>query len=264
MSARPFLKWVGGKRQLLDQMRPHLPVRFGRLHEPFVGGGALFFALQPRRASLSDNNARLVATYRGVRDEPGRVIELLKEYPHDKDFFLEARDWAIDDRPDAEIAAWFIYLNKTGYNGLYRVNKRNRFNVPFGNYRRPKICDEGGLRAASKALQGVRLEQGDFAATARRARKGDLVYFDPPYVPLSMTSDFTKYTSTGFDADDQRRLRDVALVLKARGVHVLLSNSSAAWVRELYCDFELIEVRARRAVNCQPSGRGEVKELLIR
>jgi DNA adenine methylase len=261
---RPFLKWVGGKRHLLPQMLPHLPKSFGRYHEPFAGGSALFFHLQPKRASIADTNQRLVRTYEGLRDDSDRVIELLSSYPHDKDFFLEMRACDIDSKSDAEVAAWFIYLNKTGYNGLYRVNSKNRFNVPFGDYKRPKICDEPKLRACAKRLKSVTISWCDFEKSARRSRRGDLVYFDPPYVPLSATSSFTSYTQHGFGHEQQTRLRDLATALKARGVHVLLSNSSAEAVRELYSDFELTPIKARRAINSRAEGRGEVTEFLIK
>jgi len=262
---KPFLKWAGGKRSLIEQFAPHLPQSFGRYHEPFAGSGALFFHLRPKRASLSDNNERLIRTFRGLRDDVGGVIELLESYPHDRDFFLELRGADIDAQSDVAVAAWFIYLNKTGYNGLYRVNSRNRFNVPFGSYKRPKICDEPTLRACAKQLRGARIEHTDFETAARRARKGDLVYFDPPYVPLSGTSNFTSYTRAGFGPDEQRRLRDLAVHLKERGVTVILSNSSADLVRDLYAGaFELIDIRARRAINSRADGRGEITELLIK
>lgn len=263
--ARPFIKWVGGKRQLLDRIVRYLPARFGTYHEPFVGGGALFFHLEPRHAILADSNERLIRTYRGIRDEPDRVIELLRRYPHEKSFFLEMRTIDIDaSESDAEVAAWFIYLNKTAYNGLYRVNRSNVFNVPFGDQKNPNICDADNIRACSQALKGAELEVGDFESVLKRAERGDFVYFDPPYVPLSVTSDFTSYTRDGFDMADQVRLRDVALALKKKQVHVLVSNSSAPAVRELYAEFEQIEVNARRAINCKADGRGEVAELLIR
>src|SRR5262249_37855139 len=157
-------------------------------------------------------------------------------YPHRRAFFYSMRDVDIDALSNAEVAAWFIYLNKTGYNGLYRVNRRNRFNVPFGRYKNPTICDEPTLRGCACALAGAELVTGDFEAVVARARRGDFVYFDPPYVPLSVTSSFTSYTSRGFGAEEQTRLRDVARDLKRRGVSVLLSNSSAPFVRDLYAD----------------------------
>ncbi len=261
----PFIKWVGGKRGLVEQLLPHLPKQFGRFHEPFAGGAALFFTLRPKRASLSDENERLVRSYVGLRDDTDEVIRLLKTYPHDRAFFEAQRARDIDAESDAEVAAWFIYLNKTGFNGLYRVNSKNRFNVPFGRYAKPNICDVPTLRACAAALSGVRIERCDFERAARRAKTGDLVYFDPPYVPLSATSSFTSYTSGRFDLDAPARLRDTALALAERGVHVLLSNSSSDVVRDLYASrFDLVSVNARRAINSKGDGRRAIPELLIR
>lgn len=263
MSPRPFIKWVGGKRQILPALTARVPEHFGTYHEPFVGGGALFFAMRPERAVLSDVNLRLVRTWKGVRDHVDQVVRLLKTYPHDKSFFLSMREQNIDAGTDAEVAAWFIYLNKTGYNGLYRVNKKNGFNVPFGAFKNPAICDESNLRACSAALRGAQIECADFALAAERAVEGDFVYFDPPYVPLSATSRFTSYTADGFGPEDQERLRNVALKLKEEGVHVLLSNSGAGFVRSLYDGFKIEEVMAARQVNCRAKGRGKIVELLI-
>lgn len=262
---RPFVKWAGGKRQLLPELLRYVPARFGRYYEPFVGGGALFFALRPPLAALTDVNARLIRTYRGVRDDVSAVIALLESYPHDEKFFYELRDVNVDSGTDAEVAAWFIYLNKVGFNGLYRVNRQNRFNVPFGRHKNPTICDEPTLRSCSAALATARLEVSDFEAAVADAGPGDLVYFDPPYVPLSITSSFTRYTSDGFGPEAQVRLRDLALSLKQRGVHVLLSNSSAEFVRDLYRpSFETTEVSATRLVNSKVSRRGAITELVIR
>jgi DNA adenine methylase len=265
---RPFVKWVGGKRQIVAELLKHVPqLGSHTYHEPFVGGGALFFAVRPKRAVLSDNNLRLIRTYCGVRDHVDAVIRLLRGYErkHDQDEFYRVRALPIDGQTDADVAAWLIYLNKTAYNGLYRVNSRNAFNVPFGRYVNPTICDEINLRACAAALQGVDLQHQDFSAVLKRAKRGDFVYFDPPYVPLSATSYFTGYTAEGFGPKDQEKLRDVALQLKRKGVHVLLSNSGAGFVRELYApQFDLQEVAALRNVNCRADGRGPVQELLIR
>jgi DNA adenine methylase len=269
---RPFVKWAGGKRQLLPELLRYVPAHFERYIEPFVGGGALFFELSTRlgrsqhapRALLADVNHRLIRTYQGVRDSVEDVIALLGEYKHEEQFYYRLREKPIDGLRDAEVAAWFIYLNKIGFNGLYRVNRQDRFNVPFGRHKNPNICDEQTLRACSRALAGVELQIAGFEDSAGRAEAGDLVYFDPPYVPLSETSSFTKYTSKGFDAAAQVRLRDVALGLKQRGVHVLLSNSSASVVHELYRkDFKIVEVSATRLVNSKVSGRGAITELVI-
>jgi len=264
LSARPFLKWVGGKRQLLAEITARLPVKFGAYHEPFVGGGALFFHLRPMTASLSDRNERLIRGYRGIRNHVQDVIQILKRYKNEKPFYLDLRKKAIDAGTDAEVAAWLIFLNKAGFNGLYRVNSRNEFNVPFGDNPRAQICDENNLRACSEALQSAKIYCEDFAAILQRAQRGNLVYFDPPYVPVSGTSYFTSYTSAGFGPEDQVRLRDVALALKQRGVHVILSNSSAGLVQDLYADpFTCIPVQASRRINSDPSGRGLITEFLI-
>ncbi len=261
----PVLKWAGGKRQLLPALRRLAPARFGRYFEPFVGGGALFFALAPKSAVLGDANLRLIRTYRGVRDSVDDVIALLRTYPHDADFFYALRDVDIDARSDAEVSAWFIYLNRCGYNGLYRVNRSNRFNVPFGRYKDPRICDAPALLAASRALKGTELVPGDFEAAVADAKRGDFVYFDPPYAPLSPTSSFTSYTSRGFGYEEQARLRDVARRLKRAGVTVILSNSSAPQIRDLYAKgFRITEVPATRRVNSKVAGRGAVAELVIR
>lgn len=265
--AKPFLKWVGGKRQLMGELDRLRPAKFGTFHEPFVGGGALFFHLGHAKAYLGDQNERLVRAYRGVRDDVDGVIARLKKYDwnHDKEQFLRVRTADVDAGDDADVAAWMIYLNKTGYNGLYRVNSRNIFNVPFGRYDDPTICDEPNLRACARALAGAQIAREDFAAVAGRAKKGDFVYFDPPYVPLSGTSNFASYTAGGFGLPEQERLRDVALELKRRGVHVLLSNSSAPEVLALYSEgFRIERVAAIRQVNSKATGRGAVAELLIR
>jgi DNA adenine methylase len=261
---RPFIKWVGGKRQLLPHLLRETPASFSRYFEPFVGGGALFFAVRPLKALLADVNERLIRTYKGVRDSVDEVIRLLRGYPHSSKFFYSLREKDIDSASDAEVAAWFIYLNKTGFNGLYRVNRANGFNVPFGRYAHPNYCDEQTLRACSRALACTELTVADFEVAVAAARRGDFVYFDPPYVPLSATSSFTSYTSGGFDAARQIRLRDTARNLKRRGVHVLLSNSSAPLVRDLYSDgFTLTTVSATRVLNSKTTSRGAITELII-
>lgn len=262
---RPFLKWVGGKRRLIPALQPHLPTRFGTYHEPFLGGGALFFHLRPPRAVLSDTNSRLVRAWRGVRDNPEAIIARLGAWPYDRAFFHALRTSPVDDDDDAGVAAWMIYLNRCGFNGLYRVNRDNVFNVSFGAYESPTICDADNLRAVSAALQGVELQIEDFGAVLDRAKEGDFVYFDPPYVPLSATSRFTGYTADGFGLDEQVRLRDLARALHVRGVHVLLSNSGAQLVQDLYAEgFAQTPIAALRAINCKAKGRGPVTELLLR
>ena len=261
----PFVKWVGGKREILPALLPHVPKSFGTYFEPFVGGAAMFFRLTPRRAVLGDSNDRLIRAYRGVKTDVDRVIALLSSYPHTKKFYLELRTKEIDAGTDADVAAWLIYLNKTGYNGLYRVNSKNIFNVPYGDYRKPNICDEPTLRACSRALTGTTVRHADFETVTAGAVEGDLVYFDPPYVPRSISSYFTSYTASGFGPAEQERLRDVALRLKRRGVHVLLSNSATELIERLYSrHFELVPVLAKRRVNRDGRGRGAIKEYLIK
>lgn len=263
----PFLKWAGGKRQLLPELKARLPASFGTYYEPFIGGGALFLELAPPQAVIADRNPRLVRTWRGVRDGVEQVIELLRSYPVEEEFFYAFRERDIDAAPtDAEVAAWMIYLNKTAFNGLYRVNKRRgTFNVPWGRYKNPNTCDAANLRAVSARLQGVEIRHQGFEQLREQPQAGDLVYFDPPYEPLSVSSSFTAYTEHGFGPKDQERLRDLARELKARGVHVLLSNSSAPLILDLYRDgFQVDLVMASRAINSVGAGRGKVAEVIIR
>ncbi len=262
--ARPFLKWVGGKRQLLKALLRRVPSSYGTYHEPFLGGGALFFALCPLAAVLSDTNSRLIRTFKGVQQNVDAVISRLTQMPALREFFNAQRRLRIDEASDADLAAWFIYLNRTGYNGLYRVNRRGEFNVPFGRYENPRICDSENLVACSKALSGASLVNSDFEAVLDRAEPGDVVYLDPPYIPVSVHSSFTRYTPNQFRLADHLRLRDTALELKRRRIHVLLSNSAAPEVFALYeKHFRIEMLHAARSVNCDPAGRGKILEALI-
>lgn len=260
----PFLKWVGGKRKLVNDLKKHFPTSFRTYHEPFVGGGAVFFALGHRPSTLTDINPDLVWTYQVVRDH---VEDLITELTSGKYIYDEARYYQIRAEVPVtavEQAARFIYLNRTGFNGLYRVNAKGKFNVPFGRYTNPTICDEAGLRTCSAALQGVGIYCGDFMTALKDVQPGDLVYCDPPYVPLSTTSSFTSYSSGGFNLNDQARLMGAAKVLKALGATVVLSNSAAPFVRDLYQrDFRIHEVLAARAVNSKGAGRGKITELIL-
>jgi DNA adenine methylase len=263
------LKWAGGKGQLLDQLVPRARAAMGAAyHEPFLGGGALFFELArigalPPRVTLSDANPLLVELYVTVRDQPDQLIEHLREHQarHGEAHYYAVRQQV----PGVAVAraARVVYLNKTCFNGLYRVNSKGVFNVPMGSYVDPNICDEPNLRAASAALQGAEITLSDFAAVADRSRPGDFVYFDPPYDPVSPTSRFTSYARAGFGPDEQRRLRDLAWALHCRGVRILLSNSMTPLVRELYAGFSLDTVLAARSVNSRPDRRGKVEEALI-
>ncbi len=267
----PFLKWVGGKRQLLPELLRRIErlETFGAYHEPFVGGGALFFELWSRgRLSgpvrLSDNNPNLIVAYEGVKHEVEPVIELLREHArrHDKEHYYATRAAQPDSL--AAQAARIIYLNRTCFNGLFRENSRGEFNVPMGRYVNPRICDEANLRAVAKALREVRIEIAPFDSVLDAAAPGDLVYFDPPYHPVSATANFTAYQKGGFGEEDQRMLAGVFRTLDASGVYVLLSNSWTEFVRGLYADFALEKVSASRCVNSRADRRGAVWEVLVR
>lgn len=274
---RPFLKWVGGKRQLLPELMARVEKAgdFGRYHEPFVGGGALFFELHrlgklKKHAWLSDYNPRLVETYIGVRDHAEEVIALLESHKarHSEEHFYKVR--ALGKGPESagktlpERAARIIYLNKTCYNGLYRENSKGGFNSPFGRYKNPRICDEANLRAVSKALKKAKIEHRHFEDVVRLAKPGDLVYFDPPYHPVSKTASFTSYDQAGFGEDSQRLLALVYERLHEKGVKVVLSNSMTDLVRDLYGAYTIDEVSATRSVNSRADRRGKVSEALVR
>jgi DNA adenine methylase len=261
--ARPFLKWAGGKAQLLEQLRPLLPGRFENYFEPFVGGGAVFFGVRPRVATLSDVNRELVETYEVVRDQPDALIAALKRHRYEKDYFYHVRDQNPAQLSVVDRAARMIFLNKTAFNGLYRVNSRGQFNVPFGRHRQPQFCDEDNLKACSLALEQVRLENADFEEVLSDAGRGDFVYFDPPYVPVSDTAYFTAYIPGGFSWADQQRLAEVVGRLAARGVKVMLSNSDVAPLRELYQDFRIETVTATRRINSRVEGRGSLTEIVV-
>ena len=267
---KPFIRWVGGKSKLLPELLKLVPETFGTHHEPFLGSGALFFALQPPRAILSDANNRLTCTFGAIQRDLDLVLSSLRVYAemyakHGAPFYLHARGADLDAMESHELAALFIFLNKTGFNGLWRVNASGKYNVPAGEFKRPPtVCDEPCLRACSKALAGATIVNSDFRAVEERAVAGDLAYFDPPYIPVSKTSDFTNYTADGFKHSDQIALRDLALRLKRRGVHVLLSNSDTPVTRELYTGFELHATSRGGGMNSDTAKRGRVGELLIR
>ncbi|MGW8318192.1 MAG: DNA adenine methylase [Candidatus Promineifilaceae bacterium] len=267
IEAAPFLKWAGGKSQLLDQYTPYLPPRerIGRYYEPFIGSAAVFFHLQPVRACLADVNDKLIEIYQVVQQEVESLIQALKGYENERDYYYRVRAMKPAELDPVQRAARLIYLNKTCYNGLYRENKKGEFNVPFGRYKKPTICDAPRLRAASRALQGVTLRVADFEQAVDGAGPGDFVYFDPPYVPLNATSNFTSYNRYGFGAHDQHRLAETFHRLAQAGCCVMLSNSSAPLVYELYGShgYRVIEVQARRSINSKAERRGPLTELLI-
>jgi len=269
MQPAPFLKWAGGKRQLLAHIEALLPERIDTYFEPFLGGAAVFFRLAAaqrfRRAVLADANSELVNCYRAIRDDVGAVVDALRRYRNDSAQYYRVRGRDPAKLTPAARAARLIYLNRCGYNGLYRVNSKGQFNVPFGRYRRPLICDEPRLRAAAAALKNVEIVCDDFATTLKRVRPGDFAYLDPPYVPLSATASFTAYAARDFGRDDQERLAAVLRALASREIPALLSNSDCRTTRELYRGFDSIQrVPARRAINSVGHARGPVDEILVR
>jgi DNA adenine methylase len=265
--ASPFLKWAGGKSQLVAPILARIPIRIETYHEPFIGGGAVFFALAAqrrfRRAVLSDRNQDLIDVYTTVRDHVDALITVLSQHRYEAEYFyaLRARDPSEMDL--VERAARILYLNRTCFNGLYRVNRRGQFNVPFGRYTNPRICDAEGLRLASAALADVSLIVQDFERAVEDARPGDAVYFDPPYAPVSATSSFTAYDPFPFREGEHERLAKVHRALGERGVFSLLSNSDTPFTRALYDGLEVETVEAVRAINSKISKRGKITELLV-
>jgi len=266
----PFLKWAGGKSQLLPQYDKFFPQTFNNYLEPFLGGGAVFFHLYStgkitpdKKVILIDSNEELMNTYKVVQNQVELLITHLKsgKYVNEESTYYKIREWAPTN--PVERAARTIYLNKTCYNGLYRVNKKGKFNVPFGRYKNPLICDEKNLKAVNRALKGVKLIIGDFSNCLKYAGPGDFIYFDPPYQPISSTSNFTSYTKDSFNLEDQKRLADVFRELDKRKCKVMLSNSDTPFIRELYKQFRIEVVKAKRYINSNPAGRGEVRELVI-
>ncbi len=272
---KPFVKWVGGKRQLLEQfkrMNLYPPEKFdpktGRYFEPFVGGGAVFFDLLPKRAFLSDLNNELVVTYNVIKNDTELLIKSLKKHRNTKEYFLKIRGEDVNKLSDIETASRFIYLNRTCFNGLYRVNSRGGFNVPFAGNKNPLICDEINLRKISKALKYVEIKKQDYKEVLKKAKSGDFVYFDPPYYPINKTSSFTSYTKETFLDKEQIELRDVFVELTKRGCFVMLSNSDTPFVNRIYSEIKgklirINKVYAGRMINSNASKRGKITEVLV-
>lgn len=264
--AIPFVKWVGGKRSVIECLKVRLPAHFGKYYEPFVGGGALFFEIRRKilSARLSDTNLDLMLTYKAIQKEPTKVLAQLRAHAkdHSDDYYYSIRSSHNLERP-VDIAARFLYLNRTCYNGLYRVNKKGEFNVPVGDYVKPGIVQEENIMACSRTLQGdVVLEFKNYSAI--EPAKGDFVYFDPPYHPTDETS-FTAYSVTDFTEKDQANLAKFAKALHEAGVKLMLSNSNTKFIRDLYRSsiFKVEIINAPRMVNCKPGGRRPVEEVLI-
>lgn len=276
MPIKPIMKWVGGKRELLPELRKHIPLSFDKekntYYEPFVGGGALLFDILPYHGVINDSNEELINLYKVVKNDVDSLIKEVSSYPYDKDFYYSIRELDRgEDFPDSlsdiKRAARTIYLNKTCFNGLYRVNKKGQFNTPFGKYSNPTICKENDLKDVSSYFNDndISIMSGDFAQCVKDAQEGDFVYLDPPYVPLNKTSSFTSYTKEGFKDCDQRRIKDIIDSLDDRGVYVLMSNSSSDDVFDLYSpDYNVETVKVARKVNSKAHKRNKIDEFLIK
>ena len=270
----PVLKWVGGKRQLISDIEPLIPKSISTYVEPFVGGGAVLFHLQPKKAIINDYNQELMNVYQVIKDKPNELIEVLQEHKglNSEDYFYEIRSLDrsenYENMTDVEKAGRVIYLNKTCFNGLFRVNRAGFFNTPYGKYKNPSIVNEVTIKAVSNYFNSAKIKflTGDYKEALRRLRRGAFVYFDPPYVPISSSSSFTGYTEHGFDYEKQVELRDECLKLHNRGVKFLQSNFFSSEILELYSDqkvFNIEIVKAKRSINSQVDKRGEISEVLI-
>ncbi|WP_099832908.1 DNA adenine methylase [Streptococcus suis] len=268
---QPFTKWTGGKRQLLPVIKSLMPDNYNSYFEPFIGGGAVFFELIPKKAIINDFNSELINCYRQIKDNPQKLIELLTKHQENnsKEYYLELRavdrDNRINKMTDVERAARIMYMLRVNFNGLYRVNSKNQFNVPYGRYKNPKIVDSELILSISQYLNKNNIEilTGDFEKAVEDVGAGDFVYFDPPYIPLSETSAFTSYTHEGFSYEDQVRLRDVFRKLDKKGAYVMLSNSSSPLVEELYKGFNVHKVEATRTNGAKASSRGKISEFIV-
>lgn len=273
--AKPFVKWAGGKSGLIASLIPFIPKNFNSYFEPFVGGGALFFYLKnqkilnSKKIYINDKNSQLINAYKQIKINPHEILEELEilNKKHSEETFYRIRN--LDRNSDfyslSEVfkAARFIYLNKTCYNGLCRYNSKGHFNTPMGNYKNPKIYDKELIFSVHKALKNVLITNNDFESALLKVKKGDFIYFDPPYFPLNKTSSFVNYTDN-FLANEQIRLYELFKILDFEGVKVLQSNSNTQFIKELYKDFEIIEINSKRAINCKGDRRGKITELIIK
>lgn len=270
---KPFLKWVGGKGQLLEQFELLFPEKYNSYFEPFVGGGAVFFALNPKKAHLNDINKTLVNTYINIKENTNKLVTSLKKLEEEfisknqnarKEFYYSVRDrYNSLPHDDFERALYFLFLNKTAFNGVYRENSKGGFNVPLGSYKNPKIVDEENLNLVANVLANTKITNGSFVDAVKNAKAGDFVYFDPPYHPLSETSKFTSYSKDSFSMEDQIKLRDLFIELDKKGVYVMLSNSSAPFIQKIYSNYRQIPVYANRMINSKSDKRGKISEVVI-
>lgn len=268
---QPFTKWTGGKRKLIPKLKELMPEIYGNYYEPFIGGGALFFELSPRVAVINDFNEELINCYIQIKENPIKLIEILKIHKekNSKEYYLEIRGLDRTDKfkelSKVERAARIMYMLRVDFNGLYRVNSKNQFNVPYGNYANPKIVDEELINNISNYLNtnDITITSGDFEKSVSTVKKGDFVYFDPPYIPLTETSSFTSYTHEGFSYEDQVRLRNTVRRLTEKGVKVMVSNSSSKLTIDLYEEFNIHYVEVSRTNGAKSSSRGIIKEVII-
>lgn len=268
----PVVKWVGGKRQLLKEIQELVPKTFTTYVEPFVGGGAVLFDLQPKKAIINDFNTELINVYRVIKNNSNELIKILQvhESLNSEEYFYKIRALDRSEKYNqmncVEKAARIIYLNKTCYNGLFRVNQSGQFNSPYGKYKNPNIVNTPVILAMSKYFNehDIKIMDGDYKAALKNLRKGAFVYFDPPYMPISSSSSFTGYTENGFNIDKQIELKKECDKLNSKGIKFLLSNSDHPFIRDLYKDYEIITVKAKRSINSKGNKRGEINEVLIR
>lgn len=264
ISVKPLIKWAGGKRNLLKVYQDLFPKKFNKYHEPFLGSGAVFFFLKPEDAVLIDKNEELINFYEVVRDNPWELMELISTYRVDKEFYYIIRNQDPRKLGKIERAARFLYLNKTAYNGLWRENSKGKFNVPFGRYKKVKFFEQENLLKASELLKKVKLVCGDFEEILKYVQKGDFIYLDPPYYPISETANFKNYTSDGFSKKNHLRVYKVFKTLDEREAYVMLSNSNTPFIRQLFKDYNITEVFSNRFINRKVDGRGKIIELVIR
>lgn len=266
----PFLKWAGGKRQLLSEIKKHIPDNINTYYEPFVGAGAVFLDLQPQTAVINDINSELINCYKVIRDNPEKLILELSKFVNSEEEFYKIRSWDkeknYEKRSDIEKAARTIYLNKTCFNGLYRVNSKGYFNTPYGKYKNPSFIQEENIYNLSKYFKSAKIQflNKDFENVLKEAKKGDFVYLDPPYYPINKTSSFTSYSQNGFSEKEQIRLKSVLDILNSKGVFFLLSNSCCDFIKNLYKNYEIIEIFAKRNINSVGNKRDGVKEVLVK
>ncbi|ADO46036.1 DNA adenine methylase [Hydrogenobacter thermophilus TK-6] len=264
---KPFVKWAGGKRQLINLLIDNLPIEYDTYIEPFIGGGALLFEIMPDRAIINDINEELINAYKVIRDSLTELIESLKQHKNEEGYYYKVRSLSPDKLSPVERASRFIYLNKTCFNGLYRENSKGQFNVPFGKYKNPVIVDEENLKLVSDYLNTANVEiyNTDYKEICKLAKKGDFVYLDPPYYPLTKTASFTKYNKHDFTEQDHLELREVFEELDKKGCYVMLSNSNTEFVKELYRGYNILEIEANRFINCKGDKRGKAKvEILVK